>query len=172
MARDKRHKKLQLDKFECILLLIIGLLLGTVFTFGVGYWNAVIAPEDALSVTATYERYDIDYGFGRSSAARHSINEVDLHFTDHEKLSIDGSCVTDELLAALDALRSGTSLNMLIHPNGDAILSIHANDEPILAFEDAMKHLSFERWGFFALGLFCYIGAGIGAYYLIARKYY
>lgn len=172
MARYKRRKKLQLDKFQCILLLIIGLLLGTVFTFGMGYWNAAVTPEDSIPVTATYARYDIDYDFSRIGASRRSINEVDLYFADHEKLSIDGSCVTDELLAALTALRSGTSLDMLIHPNGDAILSIHVDSESLLTFEDTMKHLSFERWGFLVLGLFCYLGAGVGAYYLIARKYY
>ena len=170
--RYKRRKKLQLTMIECILLLIIGLLLGTVFTFGMGYWNAVISQEDAIPVTAAYERYDIRYGSGRSSAARRSINEVDLLFSDHEELSIDGSCINDELLAALNTLRSGTLLDMLVHPNGDAVLSIHTGDNPLLTFEDAMKHLSFERWGFFAIGLFCYIGAGIGAYYLITRKYY
>lgn len=171
MSKYKHRKMTKLDKFECILLLVIGLLLGTTFTFGMHYWNASISQENARPVTATYERYDVKHGSGRNSAARRRINEVDLHFTDHEKLSIDGSCVTDELLAALSALRSGTSLDMLVHTNSDAILSIQADSKTILTFEEAIKTLTVERWGFFGLGLFCYLGAGVGAFFLITRKY-
>ena len=170
--RYKRRKKLQLTKLECILTVIVGMLLGTVFTVGMGYWNASIAPEDAIAVTATYQGYDIDYS-RRNGATRKSIAEVDLQFTDHEELSIDGSCADDALLASLDALQKSATLDMLVHPNGfDMILSITADGETILSFEDATKHLAFERWGFFVLGLLCYFGAGVGAYYLIKRKYY
>lgn len=165
--RYKRRKKLQMTMFECILLLIAGLLMGTVFTVGMGYWNAAVDVEDALPITAEYRDYDVRY------SSRRNIKDVDLLFADHEALYIDGSCVNSEILAALASLRHGTTLDMLVHPNGgDMLLSIITDGETILTFEDAMERLSFERWGFFALGVFCYIGAGVGAYYLIKRKYY
>ena len=172
MARYKHRKKTKLDKFQCILLLIVGLLLGTVFTVGMSYWNADIDEADAIAVTAAYQGYDIDYS-RRNGATRKRIAEVDLQFSDHEELFVDGSCADDDLLASLDALHKGDTLELLVHPNGfDMILSITADGKTILAFEDAMKYLTFERWGFFALGILCYLGAGVGAYYLIARKYY
>ena len=171
--RYKRRKKLQLTMFECILLIIAGLLMGTVFTFGMSYWNADIEPQEAIAVTGTYEGYDIDYSRGRNGVTRKRIAEVDLQFTDRKELSIDGSCADDDLLASLDALPKGITLDTLVHPNGwETILSISVEGKSILAFEDATKHLTFERWGFFGLGLFCYFGAGVGAYYLIKRKYY
>jgi len=174
MARRYKHrKKTKLDRYECILLIIVGLLMGTVFTVGMGYWNADIEPQEAIAVTGTYEGYDIDYSRGRNGVTRKRIAEVDLQFTDRDELSIDGSCADEDLLASLDALPKGVTLDMLVHPNGwDTILSISVEGKSILAFEDATKHLIFKRWGFFALGLFCYFGAGVGAYYLIKRKYY
>lgn len=173
MAKYKRRKKLQLDKFQCILLLILGLLLGTAFTFGIGYWNATIDQKDATTITAEYAGYEIKYGFRRRGMGGNRINEVDMLFADHEPLTIDGSCVTDELLSSFNTIKRGDTLQLLVHPNGgDIILSITAGNKTLLSFEDAMKSLSFERWGFFCLGLFCYIWAGIGTYYLIAKKYY
>ena len=50
MARYKHRKKTTLDKYQCILLLIIGLLMGSVFTFGMGHWNAAADVEDALPI--------------------------------------------------------------------------------------------------------------------------
>ena len=173
MARYRRRKKLQMTMAECILLVIVGLLLGTFFTVGMGYWNADVDPDEALAVTATYQGYDIDHSKRSSGFPRKRIAEVDLQFTDHEELSIDGSCADADLLASLDALQKGATLDLLVHPNGfDMILSITADGETLLAFEDATKHLTVERWGFSALGILCYIGASVGAYYLIKRKYY
>ena len=171
--RYKRRKKLQLTMGECILTIIVGLLMGTLFTVGMSYWNATVDPEDAIAVTATYQGYDIDHSKRRNVVSRKRITEVDLQFTDHEELSIDGSCADDDLLAALDALQKGVTLDMLVHPNGfEMILSITSDGKTILDFEDATKRLTFERWGFFSLGLFSYFCAGVGAYYLIERKYY
>ena len=170
--RYKHRKKSKLDKYECILLLVVGLLLGTVFTFGMSYWNAAVDPEEAIAVTATYQGYNIDHRTRRNSVTRKRIAEVDLKFTDHEELSIDGSCADDALLASLDALQKGDTLDMLVHPNGgDTILAITADGKTLLAFKDTMKRLSVERWGFFGLGLLCYFGAGAGAHCLITGKY-
>ena len=170
--RYKRRKKTKLDRYECILLVIVGLLLGTVYTVGMSYWNADIEPQETIAVTGAYQGYDIDYRRERNGGIRKRIAEVDLQFNDHEELSIDGSCADDDLLAALDALQKGDTLDMLVHPNGgDTILSITAEGETILAFEDAMKRLSVERWGFFGLGVFCYVCAGLGAYCLLTGKY-
>ena len=168
MARRYKHRrKLQLTMLECILLVIAGLLMGTVFTFGMGYWNESIAPEEALSVTAEYTGHEVDYG------RRRSINEIDLLFADHGQLTIAGCCISSKLLDALASLKKGDTLDMLVHPNGgNTVLSITAQGETLLAFEDAMQRLSVERWGFLSLGLFAYLWAGIGAYCLIKRRYY
>ena len=175
MARYKRRRKTCLDKAECILLVIVGLLLGTVFTVGMGYWNAAVAPEEALSVTAEYAGYEIEYGSRRRGMGGNRMGEVDLLFADHEPLTIDGSCVGNELLDALAAVNRGATLDLLVHPHSDSVLSITIGGQTLLAFDDAMNRLSVERMGFLALGICNYIAAGLGAYYLITgtyRKYY
>ena len=170
--RYKRRKKLQLSFIECILIIIVGTVLGTVFTFGMQYWNAAVSPDEALSLCAAYTGYDVDYSMSSTGASRRSIAQVFLHFADHDRLTIDGSCVNQVLLDRLDSLFEGTVLDMRIHPSGSSVLSIEAQGKTILAFEDSQRHLSFEKWGFFALGMIVYVWVGIAGYYLITRKYY
>lgn len=172
--RYRRRKKLQLDFVQCILMVVLGLLMGTVFSVGMSCWNQAIAREDALAITATYEGYKFDYGnsirWGRTSGK--NLREIDLFFTDIGELSIDSSCSSAALRAALDTLQTGDELSLLVHPNGHAIVGITAGAETILDFDHAIKRLSGERWGFFCLGLVCYGFAGVGAYYILRRKYY
>lgn len=170
MGRHKRRRLLKLDLYECILMVVVGLLMGTVFTFGMHHWNAAVGKEEAIPITAAYQRYDVHYNHSLKSA-RHSIQAVDLHFADHGKLTIDGSCADTALIAALDAIPPGTALEMLVHPHGDTLLSVTAGAKTILAFEDATRALSVEKWLFSGLGFFCYLCAGIGGYYIVARKY-
>ena len=177
MARRYRHRrKTRLDKVECILLLIIGLLMGTVFVFGMGYWNAAIEPAEAISVTAQYEGYEPHYRRVKGSALRKKVNVVDLLFTDHDRLTLDSSCINQDLTAEINKLSPGTTLELLVHPNGgETILSITSGGRILLSFDEAMEYLSVERRGFLLLGLFCYILAGISACKLITgsyRKYY
>nr|MBR4280195.1 hypothetical protein [Clostridia bacterium] len=170
--RYKRRKKLQLSFIGCILIIIVGVLLGSVFTFGMHHWNASVHPEDAIAVRAAYTGYDVDYSSGRTGAIRRNIAQVFLHFADHDRLTIDGSCVNTALLDALAALPDGTMLDMLVHPSGSSVLSIETQGETLLAFEQSQRSLNFEKWGFFALGMIAYAWVGIAAYYLLARKYY
>ena len=51
----KRTKKA--TKGEAIFLLVAGLIIGTVFTFGVRYWNVPITEDEAQLVTATFSSY-------------------------------------------------------------------------------------------------------------------
>ena len=44
-------------KGDAWFLLIAGLIMGTVFTFGMQYWNAPISQEEAICTTAVYTSY-------------------------------------------------------------------------------------------------------------------
>ena len=170
--RYRQRRKLQLSFIECVMIIIVCGILGTVFTFGMQHWNAAVDPENAQTVRAAYTGYEVDYSNGRTGASRRSIAQVFLHFADHDRLTIDGSCVNQALLDRLDGLSEGAVLDMRIHPSGSSVLSIDAQGKTLLAFEDAQRHLSFEKWGFFALGMIAYVWVGIAGYTLIARKYY
>ena len=49
----KRTKKA--TKGEAVFLLVAGLIIGTVFTFGVRYWNAPITEDEAQLVTGRFD---------------------------------------------------------------------------------------------------------------------
>ena len=75
-----------------------------------------------------------------------------------------------DLLTDLAALPQGTTLDMLVHPNSDSVLSLRTAEKELLNFDEAMSGLSGERMGFLILGLIMYIGAAMGAYFLLTGR--
>jgi len=171
MARRRRKTVRRMDKASCWFLIIAGLFIGTVFTFGMQYWNAPVPRESAQPVTAVYESHELHYSRKRNGR-QGSLNSISLHFSDHERLSIDSACVDQDLRDDLVALEEGDVLTMLVHPNSDNVLSMHHGSRELLNFDEAVADLSGEATGFLFLGLFMYLGAIIGGYYLITGKAY
>lgn len=158
-----------MDRFTCWFLIIAGGFIGTVFTFGMQYWNAPVAQEEARQVTAVYESHELYYSRKRNGR-QGALSSISLQFSDYERLSIDSACVGQSLLDDLVALNEGDVLTMLVHPNSDTVLSMHHGSKELLNFDEAVKDLSGEATGFLFLGLFMYIGAAVGAYFLLTGK--
>ncbi|MBE5758930.1 MAG: hypothetical protein E7332_02740 [Clostridiales bacterium] len=150
-------------KGEAWQLLIIGLIMGTVFTFGTQYWNAPITPDEAEQVTATFSSY-------KEAKRKSHVKEIIIRFDDHEQLSIDGVSIDDDLRDAISEIEAGTTIEMLVHPNSNTILEMTIGNTKLLAFHDSMQKLSSEASVFICLGIFCYLSALIGAGYLIFGK--
>lgn len=150
-------------KAETLFLLITGLIMGTVFTFGVRYWNAPIVYDEAQQVSAIFSSFKERKRHGR-------IQEIILQFDDHEQLYIDGACVDDELCDAIGTIDTGANIEMKVHPNSNTILEMKVGADEFLAFQDSVQKLSSETSGFFVAGVFCYIAAIVGAYQLIRLK--
>jgi hypothetical protein len=148
---------------EAIFLLIAGLILGTVFTFGMKYWNTPIAQEEAQQVTATFSSY-------KTSTTRGHVKQIILRFDDQEQLYIAGVSIDDGLLDAIRKLTAGTVVEMLVHPNSNTILEMEVGTERLLKFQDSIDKLSSEATGFMYLGIFCYAFAAAGSFHLIKRK--
>lgn len=142
-------------------MLVAGIILGSVFTFGMQYWNSDIKREDALRVEATYEKCAI---------SRHRSRGAVVYFTDNDPLSIDSACINDDLREALDGLEKGTGAIMLVHPNSDTILDMRVGGEYILDFADTQRKLKGENTGFLILGIFMYFCAAY-AVYSLAKRY-
>ena len=155
-----------MPNIEALFLLVVGLFIGTVFTVGMSYWNAPLERDDAQEVTATYSSYHIDYGYGRN---RRYIHEVELQFTDHDELRIEGSCISEEVKNAIKELPVGAELDMLLHPNSSSIVELKHGEKTILPFEEAVKDLGVERIGFLILGILLYLCAACGAFVLLKR---
>lgn len=157
------QKRTSMTKLEALILLIAGLLMGTVFTFGVQYANAPIAREDAIRTTAVFSSY-------AEQKNRGHVNEIILRFEDHEQLYIDGACTGEELRDSIQAFSPGTELSMLVHPNSNTILELRSGGSVWLEFEDSTEKLSGEAKGFLVLGLVCYALAACGLLRLLIWK--
>ena len=170
MKKNKFFKKLFRKKMtlgQAILFLIVGAILGTVFTFGQHYWKAPIEREEAITVES-------EYSYHTQRLVRPDSHAVSIHCSNGEIYSIDAHCVTYDILDFVHNLERGTTLEMLVHPNSDTILSLTVNGEEILNFDEVHNNLDFSNVGFLCLGIFMYALAVCGAVRLIViavRKY-
>ncbi len=56
-----------IPKFGAIILIVVGLIMGTVFIFGMYYWEGSVPKSETIFVKATYASYTEEYmGRGRS----------------------------------------------------------------------------------------------------------
>lgn len=124
--------------------------MGLVFTWGQGYWQAPLVREDAVQATATYAFYEELRG-------RHfRLNEIALHFSDHEPVHVDGACINTAFRNRLADIRPDAQVGMLIHPNSNTILELTVNGDQLLQFDYVQNRLRTENRGFMWLALFCY----------------
>ena len=155
--------KRPMAKGEAWFLLIAGFIMGTVFTFGMQYWNAPVTKEESIHATAIYESYATQREQGR-------VKEIIVRFKDHEQLYIDGACINDMLLNSIDNLVPGIELSMIVHPNSNTIMELHADNQVLLEFQNTSEKLTGEATGFMGLGLFCYVLSAYGLISLLFRK--
>lgn len=139
-----------MTKGEAWFLLIAGLIMGTVFTIGMKYWNTPVTQEEAIHITAIYESYETQRQRGR-------VKEIIVRFEDHDQLYIDGVCINDQLLNNIDNFAPGIELFMIVHPNSHIIMELHADNQVLLNFQNTAEKLTGETTGFMGLGLFCYV---------------
>lgn len=178
MSRKSRyHKALRRLKYTApmgtgIFLLIAGIMLGTVFTFGMQYWHSPVTQEEAVKITAAYDHCKAIYGHRRPN--RNKLQDIMLYFSDHEGyLSVDNALTSTEVLNALQAIPAGTVLDMLTHPHSrKTILSLRAAGEEIIAFEDASARLAREAKGFLIFGICIYLLALYGGWSVLVRWQY
>lgn len=157
------NNKKSMTKGEAWFLLIVGLIMGTIFTFGMQYWNAPVTQEEAIRTTAVYESYATQKEQGR-------IKEIIVRFENHEQLYIDSVSINDELLNSFENLTPGTALTMIVHPNSNTIMELQANNQMLLEFQKTSEKLESEATGFLGLGLFCYVLSAAGLINLLLRK--
>ena len=148
-----------------VMLLVVGLILGSIFIFGSQYWGEPIQREDAIEVSAIYEAYEINPGKIR----KHHIKQIEITLADHSSVYIDGACVSEDVKDGIKALPKGAKLDMLVHPNSDTAWELKHGDKTILSFEESQKDIKNENIGFIILGMFMYFCAAIGLSSLLMR---
>ena len=151
-----------------IFVLIAGLLMGTVFTFGMQYWNAEVRREDCIRVDTTI----LDYEKIRHPKHPTRLKEVAVDCENGERYFVDGVSLSDRFLETLDSIRSGTEATLLIHPNHNTIVEWVMEDSELLEFDDTIEKLQGEANGFLILGIIMYLFALVGVYYCIYHYKY
>lgn len=143
--------------------IITGLIVGTVFTFGMQYWNSPITKDEAIYTEAVFSSYEEVYKNG-------SINELIIHFENYDDLSIHNTCCSQQVIDGIRSLKRGEKLKIYYHPKSGNIMELLGNGKAILQFEDASKRLSRDRQAFTTLGIFMYAGAVFGVVILIKER--
>ena len=162
---SKRKKKQEISLGTAVMLLVVGLILGSIFVFGSQYWGEPIQREDATEVSAIYQAYEINPGKIR----KHHIKQIEITLADHSSVYIDGACVSEDVKDGIKALPKGAKLDMLVHPNSDTVWELKHGDKTILSFEESQKDIKNENIGFIILGIFMYFCAAIGLSSLLMR---
>lgn len=143
--------------------LVSGILLGSVFTFGMQYWNKKVSRESCMVIETQFLMYDEIRHRKRSV----NINEIAIECADGNRYFIDGVSINEKLRNNLSVLSENESITLLIHPNSNTIVEFSSDQGPILDFDETVNKLYNEACGFIFLGIFMYFCAFVGLYYVI-----
>ena len=146
-----------------VFMLAIGILLGSVFTFGMQYWNQNIPKEECKVVKTQFLAYD-EIWHAKPTV---SIVEIAIDCTDGNRYFIDGVSINEELRNQLSSLSKNDNITLLIHPNSNTIVEFSSGNGILLSFDDTINKLDGEASGFLFLGLFMYLCALVGLYYTV-----
>ena len=144
-------------------MIFIGIVFGTVFTFGMRYWEGHVTKNDVVRVEAAFSSYKATY-------RRLHLREMIVYFENHEQLYIDGSCLTDSLVDRVKAIEPGTVLQLYVHPHSHTILEMLDNGEVIMRFDESTAKLSSEVSAFTVLGILMYLSAAFGVLTLSRKR--
>ena len=146
-----------------VILLIAGLLLGSVFTFGMQYWNSEVTPEECMLIKTQFISYEEIHQPKRYA----QIKEIAVDCVNGERYFIDGVSINTDLQHALSELNTQQKINLLIHPNSNTIVEFSTENGQILSFYETIRKLGGEASEFLFLGIFMYFCSLVGLYYMI-----
>ena len=153
MKKASKNESLSLG--QSVLLLVIGVFLGCIFTFGMQYWNQEVTRDNCTIVETQF----IDYRITKNRSAN---REVVLNCSDSKRYFIDGELINSELKNNLSRLKTNDEITLLIHPNSDSVVEFSAGDVTLIKFDEAIDKLGNEATAFLYLGVFMYLCALLG----------
>ena len=159
----KKRKSAPISLAAAVFMLVVGVLLGNVFTFGMQYWNDDIPREDCTMIKTQLLSYD-EIRHGKHPMG---IKEIAIDCSDGNRYFIDGVSINEDLINKLSSLTANNNITLLIHPNSNTIVEFSNGQTVLLDFNDTIKRLEGEADGFLLLGVFTYFYALIGVYYIV-----
>ena len=142
---------------------LVGLLLGSIFTFGMSYWNANVSREECHKIHTEY----ITYTGIRYSKRPTALKEILIDCENNARYYIDGISITSSLLDKLALLDQHEQITLLVHPHSNVILEFSTETDMLLTFEDTLVRLGSEKIGFLFLGAFMYLCAALSIYHIL-----
>ena len=101
----KKEKIADIPLWMCIVFIVLGGVLGSIFTYNCLYLNQIIDREEAIVATGRFDSYEFSYGKGGA------VSEVRIDFIDRGELYID-TAYHVEMDEKLEVLEKGEQLNM------------------------------------------------------------
>lgn len=163
MKEERKTKTAPISLGGAIALLVVGILLGSVFTFGMQYWNAEVTRESCTLVETQFASYQEI----RQPKRPLHIKEIVINCANGEQYDIDGVSISTQLTDALHALPEQENIRLLIHPNSNTIVEFSTENRNLLDFDETIRKLGGENTGFLILGFFLYFCAVVGLYYVV-----
>lgn len=150
---------------SAMFLLIAGFLLGSVFTFGMQYWNSEVSREECTLIDTQF----ISCKVIRQPKHPTEIKEFAIDCANGERYFIDGVSVNADLRNALSGLSEQQQIRLLIHPHSNTIVEFSTESSTILEFDETIRKLRVEATEFLFLGLFMYLCSLAGLYNILFR---
>lgn len=148
---------------RAIFLLVAGLFLGAIFTFGMRYWHAPVSREDCTQVNTEFVSF-------RERTRRGSIQLIYIDCANGQRYELDGVCISQPVLEGVENLQPQEPITLLIHPNSDTILELSCESGTLMAFDDAAQRVAGDTLLFMVLGILMYAAALGGMYQLIRQR--
>ena len=146
-----------------IALLIVGIFLGSIFSFGMQYWNKEVTREECSKIETQF----LGYQKIRQSKRPATIKEIAINCANGDRYYIDGVSIDSELIENISKLVYGENVTLFIHPNHNVVVELSTNSGIILPFSETIDKLGSEATGFLFLGLFMYFCSLVGLYYVV-----
>lgn len=156
-------KKDSVPLFLVIGMLIIGIFLGNIFTFGMQFWNSDVERESCTLIETQF----LSYEEIRQPKRVTEIKEIAIDCSNGQRYFIDGVSINSEITTALYKLHKQENIALLIHPNSNTIVELTTESDTLLKFNETIKKLGGEATEFLFLGIFMYFCSLVGLYHTV-----
>lgn len=143
-----------------VVLLVVGIFLGSIFSFGVQYWNEELTREECIKIQTQFVGY-------KESRHRGRIQQIAIDCANGGRYFIDSVSVNSALQEQISKIAPNEDITLFVHPNSDTILEFSTRSDTILTFSETIDQLGGEATGFLFLGLFMYLCSLVGLYYVV-----
>ena len=146
------------SKTGSIIVGILAIIFGVFFAL-IQSINDPIPRSEAVAYSGKFEEYEVEK------------NYCAIVFADGSEYEVYPHTETKEFADAMNSLKKGTELDILVNPNSDYVVEIMAGSREILNFEQSQAAIDSYDNGYIAIGVFaCFAGVFIIIFGLVSSK--